>query len=79
MVTFSDLLAGVGRANSAIGRRALGTFIFRLRRRIERDPSRPNLLLTEVGVGYRLAPESVDQPSLGLAASERRSHEGRPP
>ena len=47
VATFGDLLEGVGRANSAIGRRALGTCIFRLRRRIERDPSRPDLLLTE--------------------------------
>ena len=28
--------------------------------RIERDPRRPNLVLTEVGVGYQLAAESDD-------------------
>jgi hypothetical protein len=32
-----------------------------LRRRIERDPRRPNLLLTEPGVGYRLADESENE------------------
>jgi two-component system KDP operon response regulator KdpE len=30
-----------------------------LRRKVERDPARPRLLLTEIGVGYRLADEVV--------------------
>ena len=58
--TFRDVLAGAGRGGSASGRRALRMLIFRLRRRIERDPTHPVLLLTEVGIGYRLAPESAD-------------------
>jgi two-component system KDP operon response regulator KdpE len=56
VATFGDLLAGVGRAGSASGRQALRMSVFRLRRRIERDPKHPVLLLTEAGVGYRLAP-----------------------
>jgi DNA-binding winged helix-turn-helix (wHTH) protein len=60
VTTFGDILAGVGRAGSASGRQALRMSVFRLRRRIERDPKHPVLLLTEAGVGYRLAPESVD-------------------
>ncbi len=39
-------------------RRGLKMAIFRLRRKIERDPCRPDLVLTESGLGYRLAPES---------------------
>jgi len=30
----------------------------RLRRKIEREPLRPEILLAEIGVGYRLAPPS---------------------
>ena len=60
VTTFGDILAGVGRTGSASGRQALRMSVFRLRRRIERDPKHPVLLLTEAGIGYRLAPESVD-------------------
>jgi two-component system KDP operon response regulator KdpE len=59
-VTFGRILAGLGRADSAAARRALRSCVFRLRHRIERDPRRPDLLLTEAGIGYRLAAESGD-------------------
>jgi two-component system, OmpR family, KDP operon response regulator KdpE len=58
VVTFGRILAGLERADSAAARQALRPCVFRLRHRIERDPRRPDLLLTEVGVGYRLAAES---------------------
>jgi two-component system KDP operon response regulator KdpE len=58
VATFGEILAGLGRADTERGRRGLNMAIFRLRRRIERNPSRPQLVLTEAGVGYRLAPES---------------------
>jgi DNA-binding response OmpR family regulator len=32
----------------------LRTFVKQLRRKLEQDPSRPNRILTEPGVGYRL-------------------------
>ena len=60
VMTFSQILAGLGRADSRAAREALRTFILRLRRRIERDPQRPDLVLTEVGVGYRLAAATGD-------------------
>ena len=61
VATFGDILTGVGRAGSASSRQALRMSVFRLRRRIERDPKHPVLLLTDAGIGYRLAPESVDR------------------
>jgi two-component system KDP operon response regulator KdpE len=60
VVTFGRILAGLGRADSAAARQALRSCVFRLRHRIERDPRRPDLLLTEAGIGYRLAAESGD-------------------
>ncbi len=60
VVTFSQILAELGRADSPAAREALRPFILHLRRRIERDPRRPDLVLTEFGVGYRLAAESGD-------------------
>jgi two-component system KDP operon response regulator KdpE len=64
VATYGRILAGLGRADSTSGRQALRMVVFRLRRRIERDPRRPDLLLAEPGVGYRLADESEDE--LGL-------------
>jgi two-component system, OmpR family, KDP operon response regulator KdpE len=61
LATFGGILAALGRTNSASARQALRSAVFRLRRRIERDPTLPDLLMTEVGVGYRLAPESDAQ------------------
>jgi two-component system KDP operon response regulator KdpE len=60
VATFGDILTGVGRGGSPSGRHAVRMSVFRLRRRIERHPKHPVLLLTEFRIGYRLAPESVD-------------------
>jgi two-component system KDP operon response regulator KdpE len=59
-VTSGQILAGLGRADSAAARQALRLCVFRLRHKIERNSRRPDLLLTEVGVGYRLAAEAGD-------------------
>jgi hypothetical protein len=48
------------------------TSVFRLRRRIKRDPKQPVLLLTEARIGYRFAPESVDH----LNFEARRPQQG---
>lgn len=45
----------------------LRVFVRRLRQRIEVDPSDPRLILTEAGVGYRLAaPKAADPAPVGL-------------
>jgi DNA-binding response OmpR family regulator len=77
VATFDRILAALGRADSANGRRALRSSILRLRRRIERDPRRPDLLLTEGGVGYRLAAETEqDVRGLDPPTPEPAGHEG---
>jgi two-component system, OmpR family, KDP operon response regulator KdpE len=70
VATFGDILAGAGRASSASSRRALQMSVFRLRRRLERDPKHPVLVLTEVGIGYRLAPEPADHSNVGARAPQ---------
>jgi two-component system KDP operon response regulator KdpE len=35
----------------------LRVHIAHIRRKLERDPARPEIVLTDAGVGYRLAPE----------------------
>ena len=74
VTTFGDILAGMGRAGSASGRQALRNSVFRLRRRIERDPKHPVLLLTEVGIGYRLTPESVDHLNFETRTPQREGN-----
>src|SRR5208337_963003 len=60
VVTFDQILAGLGRADSPAARETLRPLILRLRRRIERDRRRPDLVLTEVRIGYRLAAATGD-------------------
>jgi two-component system, OmpR family, KDP operon response regulator KdpE len=45
----------------------LRIFVRKLRQKIEPEPNSPRILLTELGVGYRLAGEN-DQPGFGEAA-----------
>ena len=49
------LLAKIWRGDTFVTVRSVDTLVKRLRRRIERDPSEPTLLLTVWGVGYKLA------------------------
>jgi two-component system, OmpR family, KDP operon response regulator KdpE len=74
LATFGDILAGLGRPDSASGRQAVRMSVFRLRRRIERDPEGPDLLLTEAGVGYRLAPEFVDHLNFEARTPQREGN-----
>jgi two-component system KDP operon response regulator KdpE len=75
VATFGHMLAALGRADSTSGRQALRMFVFRLRRRIEPDPRRPDLLLAEPGVGYRLADESENEQGGDLSAPRRAGQE----
>jgi two-component system KDP operon response regulator KdpE len=43
----------------------LRTFVAQLRRKVERDPSLPGLILSEPGIGYRFRPPPVGTDSLG--------------
>jgi two-component system KDP operon response regulator KdpE len=77
LASFADVLSLFGRADTAGARRALCSTVFRLRRKIERDPRRPDLLLTEAGVGYRLAPETDIQSGPDACQPMRQDHGDR--
>ncbi len=64
VVAFESLLDEAGLAGSRHGRSALRCGVLRLRRKIEREPLHPEILLAEIGVGYRLAPP-IDELSRG--------------
>ena len=77
MTTFGQLLAGLGRDNSASGRKFVRMTVFCLRRRIGRDPQRPDLLLTEARVGYQLETETDNTMNLDAPAPRREGKEDR--
>jgi two-component system KDP operon response regulator KdpE len=64
VATYDRLLAELGLVDSWNGRQALRSCVFGLRRKIERHSLYPEILLTEAGIGYQLAP-SVDERALG--------------
>jgi two-component system KDP operon response regulator KdpE len=55
VITHRQLLKEVWGPDSAEETHYLRVFMAQLRRKVEADPARPQLLLTEPGVGYRLA------------------------
>lgn len=59
VVTHQHLLKEVWGITRAHDSHYLRIFIRKLRRKIEQDPTKPRILLTELGVGYRLA-QSAD-------------------
>jgi two-component system KDP operon response regulator KdpE len=54
-VRYDRILSELGAIDSSTGRNVLRALVLRLRRRIERNPRHPEVLLAEVGFGYRLA------------------------
>lgn len=58
VVTHARLLQEVWGPNQA-DMRSLRVYVKSLRRKLERDPSRPKFIVTEVGIGYRLALSSA--------------------
>lgn len=60
VVTHSQLMKEVWGPNRA-DTRSLRVFITTLRKKLERDPTRPTHIVTEPGVGYRLVVESPQE------------------
>jgi len=65
VVIYDRLLAELGLVGAENSRQALRTCVLQLRRKIEREKSRPEILLSEVGFGYRLAASMEGQPYRG--------------
>lgn len=61
-VTHQQILAEVWNLNHIDDLQYLRVYVGHLRRKLERDPRRPVLLLAEPGVGYRLAVLPVETP-----------------
>jgi two-component system KDP operon response regulator KdpE len=57
LVTHSRLLHDVWGPGFGEETHYLRVHVAHIRRKLERDPARPEILLTDAGVGYRLAPE----------------------
>jgi two-component system KDP operon response regulator KdpE len=57
VLTHRVLLKEAGGPNHVEETHYLRVFMASLRRKIEADPAQPRYLLTEAGVGYRLAAE----------------------
>jgi two-component system KDP operon response regulator KdpE len=57
LLTHRQLLQEVWGSNYATQTHYLRVYMMQLRQKIERDPTRPRLLLTEPGVGYRFKAE----------------------
>ncbi|MDP1776535.1 MAG: winged helix-turn-helix domain-containing protein [Moraxellaceae bacterium] len=57
MVTHSQLLQAIWGRHHSDDTHYLRIYLRQLRQKIERDPAEPRYLLTEPGVGYRLAGE----------------------
>jgi DNA-binding response OmpR family regulator len=55
VATMAEIVAGLGRDDSLRARQSVHGLVYGLRRKIERDAVRPEILLNEARVGYRLA------------------------
>jgi two-component system KDP operon response regulator KdpE len=55
VLTHAQILREVWGPNAAAQSHYVRVYMAELRKKLEADPSRPRLLLTEPGVGYRLA------------------------
>jgi two-component system KDP operon response regulator KdpE len=62
VVTHRQILKEVWGPNHSDQTHYLRVYIAHLREKIEAVPGRPELLITEPGVGYRLLPQAVETP-----------------
>jgi two-component system KDP operon response regulator KdpE len=60
VVTHQHLLKEIWGVKHVHDAHYLRIFVRKLRRKIEKDPTRPSILVTELGVGYRLAQGAED-------------------
>jgi two-component system KDP operon response regulator KdpE len=61
VLTHSQIGAAVWGADSAIEAQFVRVLVGNLRQKVERDPTRPTLILTEPGIGYRFAEDPVGE------------------
>jgi two-component system KDP operon response regulator KdpE len=64
LLTHRQLLKEVWGPDSVFEKHYLRVYMAHLRRKIEADPARPRYLLTESGIGYRLASDEASPPEL---------------
>lgn len=57
VVTHKQVIAGVWGPSAQVDAQFVRVLVAQLRQKIEEEPSRPRLVLTEPGLGYRLCPE----------------------
>jgi two-component system KDP operon response regulator KdpE len=63
VLTHAQILREVWGPNASSQSHYVRVYMAELRKKLEADPSRPRLLLTEPGVGYRLADEPGPDPA----------------
>lgn len=64
VVTHQQLIRGIWGASETTNPQYLRIFMRKLRRKIEATPNRPRIILTELGVGYRLAQAAGSNPMM---------------
>ncbi len=64
VVTHQQLIREVWGTREATNPQYLRIFMRKLRRKIEENPNRPRIVLTELGVGYRLAQPAAETPRM---------------
>jgi len=74
VVTHQHLLKEVWGSVHVHDTHYLRIFVRKLRQKIEPHPDSPRILMTELGVGYRLAHSGVDNDSSDGAATAAASH-----
>jgi len=57
VVTHRQLIAAVWGPDARVDAQFVRVLVAQVRQKLEEDPSRPRILLTEPGLGYRLSPE----------------------
>jgi two-component system KDP operon response regulator KdpE len=63
VVTHKELQCQVWGSDDPGTRSRLKLYVWYLRRKLEADPAHPRLVLSERGVGYRLATPEPEEPS----------------